>query len=142
LGALRDATTDQLIEHARAVAGVMPLFGFYLQPSVGGRLLPSEFWRRFAAIDNVVAIKIAPFNRYQTIDVMRAVAESGRAAEVALYTGNDDSILIDLLTTYDFGSGNGANCRRTAGPLGGMDAPRRRSTRTREAQPGSVSPHC
>lgn len=106
LGALRDASVDQLIDHARAVAAVMPLFGFYLQPSVGGRLLPSEFWRRFAAIENVVAIKIAPFNRYQTIDVARAVSESGRAGDIALYTGNDDSILIDLLTTYDFGSGD------------------------------------
>lgn len=108
LGAMREAPVDQLIEHARAVAGVMPLFGFYLQPSVGGRLLPFEFWRRFAEIENVVAIKIAPFNRYQTLDVVRAVVESGRAKEVALYTGNDDNILLDLVTTWDFGEGRTA----------------------------------
>lgn len=125
LGALRDATVDGLIEHARAVAEVIPVFGFYLQPGVGGRLLPYAFWRRFAEIDNVVAIKIAPFNRYQTIDVMRAVAESGRAGEVALYTGNDDSILIDLLTTYDFGSG--ATVRIVGGLLGHWAAWTRRA---------------
>ena len=101
LGALRDASIEQLIAHAKAVASVIPLFGFYLQPSVGGRLLPYEFWREFADIENVVAIKIAPFNRYQTLDVVRAVAESGR--DIALYTGNDDSILVDLLTEFDFG---------------------------------------
>ena len=103
LGALREATEDELIAHAKAVAAVIPLFGFYLQPSVGGRVLPYEFWRRFAEIPNVVAIKIAPFNRYQTLDVLRAVAESGRAGEIALYTGNDDNILVDLLTEFDFG---------------------------------------
>jgi hypothetical protein len=103
LGALGEATVDQLVEHARAVAGVLPVFGFYLQPGVGGRILPYDFWRRFVEIENVVAVKIAPFNRYQTIDVVRAVAGSGRAAEIALYTGNDDNILLDLLTTYDFG---------------------------------------
>ncbi len=101
LGAMRDASTPELIEHARAVAAVIPLFGFYLQPAVGGRLLPYEFWRAFAGIENVVAIKIAPFNRYQTLDVVRAVAESGR--RVALYTGNDDSILADLATTFRYG---------------------------------------
>src|SRR5436190_6298396 len=101
LGALRDATISEMIAHAKAVASVIPLFGFYLQPSVGGRLLPYEFWREFADIENVVAIKIAPFNRYQTLDVVRAVAESGR--DIALYTGNDDSILVDLLTEFDFG---------------------------------------
>lgn len=109
LGAMRHATIDELIDHARAVADVMPLFGFYLQPSVGGRLLPYDFWRRFAEIPNVIAIKIAPFNRYQTIDVVRAVAESGRLDGIALYTGNDDNILLDLLTTYDFGDGNKAH---------------------------------
>ena len=98
LGAMATASIPQLLEHARAVASVIPLFGFYLQPAVGGRILPYEFWRAFAEIENVVAIKIAPFNRYQTIDVIRAVAESGRANEIALYTGNDDNILVDLLT--------------------------------------------
>jgi len=101
LGAMASASVPELLEHARAIASVIPLFGFYLQPAVGGRVLPYEFWRAFAEIENVVAIKIAPFNRYQTIDVLRAVAESGR--EIALYTGNDDNILLDLLTPYRFG---------------------------------------
>jgi dihydrodipicolinate synthase/N-acetylneuraminate lyase len=100
LGALREATTTELIDHARAVAAVIPIVGFYLQPSVGGRVLPYEFWRRLTEIENLVAIKIAPFNRYQTIDVVRAVAESGRAGEIALYTGNDDNIIADLLTPF------------------------------------------
>jgi dihydrodipicolinate synthase/N-acetylneuraminate lyase len=78
LGAMRDADEDALLDHCRAVADVIPVMGFYLQPAVGGRMLPYRFWRRFAEIDAVVAIKIAPFNRYQTLDVMRAVAESGR----------------------------------------------------------------
>lgn len=102
LGALADASVSALLDHARAVASVIPLFGFYLQPSVGGRILPFEFWRAFVEIENVAAIKIAPFNRYQTIDVIRAVAESGRSGEIALYTGNDDNILIDLLTPFRF----------------------------------------
>ena len=101
LGALRDASEGELIEHCRAVAGIIPLLGFYLQPAAGGRLLPHSFWRRFAEIDNVIAIKIAPFNRYQTLDVVRAVAESGRD-DVALYTGNDDNIVMDLLTPFRF----------------------------------------
>ncbi len=100
LAALPNATIDELLAHARAVAEVIPVIGFYLQPAVGGRALPYEFWRRFAEIENVVAIKIAPFNRYQTLDVLRGVADSGRADEVALYTGNDDNILLDLLTTF------------------------------------------
>jgi dihydrodipicolinate synthase/N-acetylneuraminate lyase len=103
LAALREATEDDLIDHAKAVAEVMPIFGFYLQPAVGGRVLPYSFWRRFAEIPGVVGIKMAPFNRYQTIDVLRAVAESGRASEIALYTGNDDNILLDLLTEFRFG---------------------------------------
>lgn len=98
LGALRGASDDRLIAHARAVAEVIPVFGFYLQPAVGGRPLSAAFWGRFAQIDNVVAIKIAPFDRYRTLDVVRAVAESGRAREIALYTGNDDHIVMDLLT--------------------------------------------
>jgi dihydrodipicolinate synthase/N-acetylneuraminate lyase len=115
LGAMRDASVPELIAHARAVAGVIPVFGFYLQPSVGGRILPYEFWREFVEIDNVVAVKMAPFNRYQTLEVVRAVAESGRSDEVALYTGNDDNILIDLLTTFDFG---GPKVRIRGGLLG------------------------
>ncbi len=99
-GALANATTDQLIEHARAVGEVLPLIGFYLQPAVGGRALDVDFWRRFAALDSVAAIKIAPFNRYATLEVLRGTAESGRAAEIALYTGNDDHIVLDLLTSF------------------------------------------
>ena len=94
----------QLVEHARSIAALIPVVGFYLQPAVGGRPLPFEFWRRFLEIDNIVAIKIAPFNRYQTLDVVRALAQSGRAQDVALYTGNDDNILNDLLTSFDFGT--------------------------------------
>ena len=89
---------DDPIAYAKAVADVLPLFGFYLQPAVGGRLLPYSFWRAFAEIPNVVAIKIAPFNRYQTLDVIRAVRDSGRAHEIAIYTGNDDNIIADLMT--------------------------------------------
>jgi dihydrodipicolinate synthase/N-acetylneuraminate lyase len=115
LGAMAAAPIPQLLDHSRAVASVIPLFGFYLQPAVGGRVLPYEFWRAFAEIENVVAIKMAPFNRYQTIDVIRAVAESGRAQEIALYTGNDDNILVDLLTPFRFGN---TTLRITGGLLG------------------------
>ncbi len=100
LSALAREPVAKLIVHCKVVAREIPLMGFYLQPAVGGRLLPVDFWRRFAAIENVVAIKIAPFNRYQTFDVLRGVAESGRADEIALYTGNDDTIVLDLLTSY------------------------------------------
>ena len=102
LGAMRDASEDEMIAHCRAVAEILPIVGFYLQPSVGGRLLSYSFWRRFAEIENVVAIKIAPFNRYQTLDVVRAVIEAGRD-DIALYTGNDDSIVTDFLTPFRFG---------------------------------------
>jgi len=119
LGAMKDATTDELIAHCRAVAEVIPLFGFYLQPSVGGRILGVDFWRAFAEIPNVVAIKIAPFNRYQTLDVVRAVAEAGRAGEIALYTGNDDSIVNDLLAAFRFNvDGKPVSLRITGGLLG------------------------
>lgn len=104
LADLKNETVPELLEHARAIADVIPIIGFYLQPAVGGRLLSYEFWRQFVEIKNVVAIKIAPFNRYQTLDVIRAVAQSGRAQEIALYTGNDDNILNDLLTKFDFGT--------------------------------------
>lgn len=100
--ALRHAGDDALLEHARSVAEVLPLVGFYLQPAVGGRPLGFRFWARLAEIPNLVAIKIAPFDRYRTLDVVRAVAESGRARDVALYTGNDDNIVADLLTEYVF----------------------------------------
>ncbi|HUT01571.1 MAG TPA: dihydrodipicolinate synthase family protein [Phycisphaerae bacterium] len=116
LAALADANDDELIEHCRRVADVIPLIGFYLQPAVGGRVLPYAFWRRFAEIDNVVAIKIAAFNRYQTIDVVRALAESGRD-DVALYTGNDDNIVMDLLTPYRFDVAGRPVERRLVGGL-------------------------
>jgi hypothetical protein len=115
LSALREASIPQLIDHVRTVASVLPVFGFYLQPAVGGRVLPYAFWRRFAELENVVAIKIAPFNRYQTLDVVRAVAESGRANDIALYTGNDDSIIADLMTEFVFGD---AKVRIRGGLLG------------------------
>jgi hypothetical protein len=104
LADLKDASIAQLLDHVRSIAELIPVFGFYLQPAVGGRLLPYEFWRKFLEIENVVAIKIAPFNRYQTLDVVRALAESGRSHEVSLYTGNDDNILNDLLTCFHFGT--------------------------------------
>jgi dihydrodipicolinate synthase/N-acetylneuraminate lyase len=100
LAALPEAGIEELIGHAQAVGEIMPIVGFYLQPAVGGRVLPTEFWRLFAALDCVVAIKIAPFNRYRTLDVLRGVAESGRADRVALYTGNDDHIVLDLTTSF------------------------------------------
>ncbi|MEO8248393.1 MAG: dihydrodipicolinate synthase family protein [Burkholderiales bacterium] len=100
LAALKGASEDALIEHCNAVAEVMPLVGFYLQPAVGGLHLPASFWRRFALIDNVVAIKIAPFNRYRTLDVIRGVVEAGAEERVTLYTGNDDHIVLDLLTPF------------------------------------------
>ena len=101
LAALKDASDDELIAHCETISHAIPIIGFYLQPGVGGRVLGYEFWRRFAEIENVVAIKMAPFNRYQTIDVVRAVIESGRD-DIALYTGNDDSIVVDLFTTWQF----------------------------------------
>lgn len=116
LSALRDADDDALIAHCRRVAEVIPLMGFYLQPAVGGRVLSYRFWRRFAEIENAVAIKIAPLNRYQTLDVVRAIAESGRD-DIALYTGNDDNIVLDLLTPYRFRVGNRQVERRIVGGL-------------------------
>ena len=101
LGALKHAGEDELLTHCRTLADIIPIVGFYLQPAAGGRVLPYSFWRRFAEIENVVAIKIAPFNRYQTLDVIRAVAEAGRD-DIALYTGNDDNIVMDLLTPFRF----------------------------------------
>jgi dihydrodipicolinate synthase/N-acetylneuraminate lyase len=115
LAALREASLPALLDHARTIASIIPMIGFYLQPAVGGRVLPYKFWREFAEIPNLVAIKIAPFNRYQTLDVVRAVVESGRADEIALYTGNDDNIVADLLTEFDFG---GKRARMVGGLLG------------------------
>jgi hypothetical protein len=101
-GGLGDMSESRLIQRAVQVAEHIPLFGFYLQPSAGGRLLSYGFWKDFAEIPNVHAVKMAPFNRYQTLDVVRAVCHSSRYKEIALYTGNDDNIVADLLTTYAF----------------------------------------
>ena len=100
LSAWKDGSVDDMLAHCRKVAEVMPLIGFYLQPAAGGRLLPYEFWRGFAEIDNVLAIKMAPFNRYQTLDVIRGVCDAGRHEAITLYTGNDDNIVVDLLQEY------------------------------------------
>jgi len=102
LGALRGADNDAVLDHCRRVAAVIPVVGFYLQPAVGGRILDRAFWREFLEIERVVAIKVAPFDRYRTLDVVNALAESGRR-DVALYTGNDDSIVADLLTAFPHG---------------------------------------
>jgi len=115
LGALPTASDEALIAHCRAVAEVMPLFGFYLQPAVGGRVLSYAFWREFAELDRAWAIKIAPFNRYQTLDVVRAVADAGRR-DLALYTGNDDAIVPDLVTPAP--TANDAQARIVGGLLG------------------------
>jgi len=115
LAALVDADDADLERHCREVAAVIPLFGFYLQPAIGGRVLDLGFWRRFVEIDGVVAIKIAPFNRYQTLDVVRAVVEGGRERDIVLYTGNDDTILLDLLSEYRLG---GRSVRFAGGLLG------------------------
>ena len=101
LAAYAQADDETLLKHCEVIAKIMPVVGFYLQPSVGGRVLPYSFWRRFVEIENVTAIKIAPFNRYQTLDVIRAIAESGRE-DIAIYTGNDDNIVLDLICPYRF----------------------------------------
>jgi Dihydrodipicolinate synthetase family len=119
LAALKGASEDDLVSHARAVAGEIPLVGFYLQPAVGGLVLPASFWRRFAAIENVAAIKIAPFNRYRTLDVVRGVVEAGAADRVTLYTGNDDHIVFDLLTPFTVvANGRAVTVRIKGGLLG------------------------
>ncbi|MBI2796746.1 MAG: dihydrodipicolinate synthase family protein [Gemmatimonadetes bacterium] len=115
LGALHDAADAVLLAHCRAVAEVLPLFGFYLQPAVGGRVLSHAFWRALAELPRLVAIKVAPFDRYRTLDVVRAIGESGRD-DVALYTGNDDNIVLDLLTPVPTGGGT----RRIVGGLLGQ----------------------
>ncbi|MBP6507659.1 MAG: dihydrodipicolinate synthase family protein [Opitutaceae bacterium] len=116
LSAFKHDTEDAMIAHCQRVAAAMPIVGFYLQPAAGGRLLGYSFWRRFAEIKNVIAIKIAPFNRYQTIDVVRAVAEAGRD-DIAIYTGNDDSIVVDLFTPFTFDVRGKKVIRRIIGGL-------------------------
>jgi dihydrodipicolinate synthase/N-acetylneuraminate lyase len=102
LTALIQKSINELVEHARQVSEVIPIMGFYLQQTISKMVLPAEFWVKLVEIPNVLAIKIAPFNRYQTLDVLEAVAHSGRASEIALYTGNDDNIILDLLTQHEF----------------------------------------
>jgi hypothetical protein len=118
LGGRSTWSERRLLAHAGEVARVLPIMGFYLQPAVGGRLLSYRFWRGLAELDNLVAIKIAPFNRYQTLDVVRAVADAGRLGEVALYTGNDDAIVADLTTPLRLKSPNGRSI--TARFVGGL----------------------
>ena len=117
LAAFQGASEDELIAHATAVAADISLVGFYLQPAVGGIVLPVSFWRRFAAIENVVAVKIAPFNRYRTLDVVRGVAQAGAADRVTLYTGNDDHIVLDLLTPFHVEAGGRLHTLRIKGGL-------------------------
>lgn len=112
LGAWKGESDEAILAHVQAVSEQIPVIGFYLQPSVGGRIFSYDFWRKFAEIENIIAIKIAPFNRYQTIDVIRAVAEAGRH-DIVIYTGNDDTIVSDLLTPFQFGS----TTRRVSGGL-------------------------
>ena len=119
LGDWREESERELIDHCRIIAEVIPLFGFYLQPAVGGRVLSYRFWREFAEIPGVWAIKIAPFNRYQTIDVVRAVVEAGRD-DIALYTGNDDNIIADLLTPFPVRAGGETVIRWIDGGLLGQ----------------------
>ncbi len=102
LAAMKGASEDEIVAHCRAVAEALPLVGFYLQPAVGGIHLPMTFWRRFAGIDNVIAIKMAPFHRYRTLDVIRGVIAAEAEERVTLYTGNDDHIVGDLLTPFTF----------------------------------------
>jgi dihydrodipicolinate synthase/N-acetylneuraminate lyase len=117
VAAFNESSNDEIIKHCRTVAEIIPVIGFYLQPAVGGRKLDVNFWREFAQIKNVIAIKIAPFNRYQTLDVVRGVIESGRGEEIALYTGNDDNILVDLLSEYRIAYGTNVISKRIAGGL-------------------------
>jgi len=117
LAAWKGEEEAAILAHVRTVAQAIPVIGFYLQPSVGGRVFSYAFWRRFAEIPRVIAIKIAPFNRYQTIDVVRAVSDAGRD-DIALYTGNDDTIVADLLTPYRFGEAGGKTRRIVGGLLG------------------------
>ncbi len=105
LGALRDASDSELLAHCRAVGEEIPLLGFYLQPAVGGRVLGYSFWRQFCEIEAVAGIKVAPFNRYQTLDVIRGLAASGRGSDITLYTGNDDNIIPDLLADFRLNEG-------------------------------------
>ena len=117
LAAFSGESNEKIIAHCREVADIIPIIGFYLQPAVGGRKLDVDFWREFTQIENVIAIKMAPFNRYQTFDVVRGIIESGRADQIALYTGNDDNILVDLLAEYRMSDGANMVSKRIVGGL-------------------------
>lgn len=119
LAALRNAAEDALVAHCAAIGRVLPIMGFYLQPAVGGRALGYSFWRKFAELESAAAVKIAPFNRYQTLDVVRAVVDADRP-DLALYTGNDDNIVADLLTPFRFERGGELLERRIVGGLLGQ----------------------
>jgi dihydrodipicolinate synthase/N-acetylneuraminate lyase len=120
LGGLAGWSDRRLLGHLRELTTILPVMGFYLQPAVGGRLLGYPFWRQFAELPGAVAIKVAPFDRYRTVDVVRAVADAGRLAEISLYTGNDDAIVADLVTEYRFrvASGRLVRARFVGGLLG------------------------
>ena len=120
LTALKGKSIDEIIDHSRQVAKIIPIMGFYLQETISKMTLPAEFWQKFVTIPNVLGIKIAPFNRYQSLDVLEAVARSGRAGEIALYTGNDDNIIIDLLTRHEFNIGGRPVSLRIVGGLLGQ----------------------
>lgn len=117
LTALKGQNLDKLIAHCRKVAEVMPIIGFYMQTSVGGIVLPYEFWKEFATIPNVLGIKIAPFNRYKTFDVVRAICEAGKENDITLYTGNDDNIVVDLISEYKVATTSGIKSLRIKGGL-------------------------
>jgi dihydrodipicolinate synthase/N-acetylneuraminate lyase len=119
LASLASASDAELVRHCRRIAEVIPVFGFYLQPAVGGRPLGWRFWREFAEIPGVVAVKVAPFDRYATLEVVRAVAAAGRD-DIALYTGNDDAILHDLVTPFPIEAGGARTTRRMVGGLLGQ----------------------
>jgi hypothetical protein len=139
LAAMKDAGEDELVAHCRAVAGVLPLVGFYLQPAVGGIHLPAGFWRRFAEIDNVVAVKMAPFNRYRTLDVIRGVVAARAEERVTLYTGNDDHIVLDLLAPFTFmRDGQPVTVRIKGGLLGHWSVWTRRAVELLERLHGAV----
>jgi dihydrodipicolinate synthase/N-acetylneuraminate lyase len=117
LSAFKHDSMAAILAHVREIADRIPIVGFYLQPAVGGLVLSYEFWREFAEIENILAIKIAPFNRYRTIDVVRAVCDAGKEGEIALFTGNDDNIVVDLLTEFSFSSGGMERKVRIVGGL-------------------------
>jgi len=138
LAAMKSASEHEIIAHCETVAREIPLVGFYLQPAVGGVILSADFWRRFAGIDNVIAIKIAPFNRYRTLDVLRGVAAAGALDRVALYTGNDDHILLDLTLPFDLRAPiSAAVCLAT-----GRYGPQTPSSNSRGAAPRVTRTRC